>query len=185
MKGINGKVAIVVGAAQGIGKATAQRLLEEGAAVVVADILEERLKSTVAGFVQRGLKAEPYVVDLRHIEEIDTMVEYAVKTYGRLDILINDAGVQLRGWATEYEEADWDHLMDVDLKSYFFASRAAARVMKKQGGGAIVCLSSANSERFTSKRAPYCIAKAGVNGLVAALGNELGRFGIRVNGVAP
>ena len=75
--------------------------------------------------------------------------------------------------------------MDINLKSYYFASRAAARYMKQQGGGAIVCTSSANSERFTTKRTPYCISKAAVNGLAAALGNEWGRFNIRVNAVAP
>jgi NAD(P)-dependent dehydrogenase (short-subunit alcohol dehydrogenase family) len=113
------------------------------------------------------------------------MIRSVYEKYGKLDILVNNVGVQIRDWATELKEEDWDKLMDIDLKSYYFASRAAAHIMQKNGRGAIVCISSANSERFTSKRTPYCIAKTAVNGLVAALGNELGRFGIRVNGVAP
>ncbi len=185
MQGINDKVAIVTGAAKGLGRAIALRLLKEGAIVILADILEKELSNTVLELTENGFKAEKYIIDVREISAIDDMVDTVYKKYGKLDILVNNVGVQIRDWATEFKETDWDKLMDINLKSYYFASRSVARIMKKNGKGSIVCISSTNAKRFTSKRTPYCISKAAINGLVAALGNELGRFGIRVNGVAP
>lgn len=186
MNGISGKIAIVTGSARGLGKAMAIRLLQEGASTVVfADVNKELLDATVAELKEQGYGADGYVVDLSKVSEIDAMIDYVAEKYGRIDILVNNAGINIRKWATEFPEEDFDLLMGINFKAYYFASRAAARYMKKQGGGAIVCTSSGNSERFTTKRTPYCISKAGVNGIVAALGNELGRFGIRINAVAP
>lgn len=185
MNGIKGKITLVTGAAKGLGKAMACRLAQEGAVLVVADIDRGTLDATVAELTGSGFSAEGYQVNLCNTSEIDAMIDYVVKTYGRIDILINNAGIQIRKWATEFPEEEYDQLMDINLKAYYFASRAAARYMKLQGGGVIVCTSSANSERFTTKRTPYCISKAAVNALVAALGNEWGRFNIRINAVAP
>ena len=185
MYNLNGRISIVTGGARGLGKAMAERLGKEGATVVIADIDIPSMEKTVAEMNEAGYPTEGYRIDLTKTEEIDAMIDHVAKKYGRIDILVNNAGINIRQWATEYKEEDYDFLMDLNLKSYYFASRAAARYMKQQGGGAIVCTSSGNSERFTTKRTPYCISKAAVNGLVAAFGNEWGRFNIRINAVAP
>lgn len=185
MYNLNGRISIVTGGARGLGKAMAERLGKEGATVVIADIDVPSMEKAVAEMNEAGYPTEGYRIDLTKTEEIDAMIDHVAKKYGRIDILVNNAGINIRQWATEYKEEDYDFLMDLNLKSYYFASRAAARYMKQQGGGAIVCTSSGNSERFTTKRTPYCISKAAVNGLVAAFGNEWGRFNIRINAVAP
>lgn len=185
MYNLKGRISIVTGGARGLGKAMAERLGKEGATVVIADIDVPSMEKTVAEMNEAGYPTEGYRIDLTKTEEIDAMIDHVAKKYGRIDILVNNAGINIRQWATEYKEEDYDFLMDLNLKSYYFASRAAARYMKQQGGGAIVCTSSGNSERFTTKRTPYCISKAAVNGLVAAFGNEWGRFNIRINAVAP
>lgn len=181
MKGIAGKTAIVTGGARGIGKGICERLAAEGARLVIVDIDKAAAEATAA-----ELNAEPYVANLCNVSEIEAMIQYVHHKYGSIDILINNAGVQIREWATDFDEAKFDFLMDLNLKAYYFASRAAARYMKEQkGGGAIVCISSANSTCYTSRRSPYNISKAAVNGLVGTLGVEWGRYNIRINAVAP
>ena len=180
-----GQICIVTGAAQGLGKAMAERIAAEGGTMVLADINADVLDETVKQFQIKGYLAEGYVIDLTNVSEIDAMIDYVADKYGRIDVLVNNAGIQIRKWATDFPEEEFDLLMDLNLKSYFFATRAAARHFKKQGRGVVVCTSSGNSVRPASKRSPYAISKAGVNGLARALGNELGRFGIRVNAVAP
>ncbi|QPK81267.1 SDR family oxidoreductase [Schaalia sp. ZJ405] len=179
------KVCIVTGSARGLGKAMAERLASEGGIMVLADVDGEFLDETVKQFQIKGYQAEGYIIDLTNVSEIDQMIDYIAQKYGRIDVLVNNAGMQIRKWATEFPEEEFDFLMDLNLKAYFFATRAAARYFKKQGYGAVVCTSSGNSIRPASKRSPYAISKAAVNGLAQALGNELGRFGIRINAVAP
>lgn len=181
MKGISGKTAIVTGGARGIGKGISERLAAEGARLVIADIDKAAAEAAAV-----ELNAEAYQANLCNVGEIDAMIGYVHDKYGSIDILINNAGVQIREWATDFDEAKFDFLMDLNLKAYYFASRAAARYMKEQAdGGAIVCISSANSTCYTSRRSPYNISKAAVNGLVGTLGVEWGRFNIRINAVAP
>lgn len=186
MNGISGRITIITGGAKGIGKGISQRMAAEGATLILVDVDRAALEETVSQLRDGGATVEAYVADLCHVAEIDVLMESVHKRYGRIDILINNAGVQIRQWATEFDEAQYDFLMNLNLKAYYFASRAAARYMQKQeGGGVIVCTSSANSERFTSRRSPYNISKAAVNGLVGTLAVEWGRFGIRINAVAP
>lgn len=185
MRNSTGKIAIVTGGSRGIGREIAAALLKEGMTVVVADILEEELKATVGEFKAQGLNADFFVADLGKVSDIRKMVDYTVEKHGTLDVLVNNAGIQIRKWAVEFEEADWDKLMGVNLKAYYFASTAAANIMMKKGGGSIICISSANSTEYTSKRSLYNISKAATNGLVGTLGVEWARFGIRINAVAP
>jgi len=183
---LEGKVAVITGSAGGIGKAIATRYLKEGATVVLADIKEDLLKNTEREFRDQGFdKVDSFTVNLRNSAEIDAMVAYAAEKYGKLDILVNNAGIQIRGWLTEYKDEDWQAMVDVNVTAGYFASRAAARIMQKQGSGVILFTSSANSFRFTTRRTPYCITKAAINAMAGSLANELGRFGIRVNAVAP
>lgn len=185
MKNIAGKVALVTGGARGLGKAMVERLLAEGATVVIADILEEEGRKAAAEFKARDLPADYVKVDLRQVSEIDAMVAETAKRHGGLDILVNNAGIQIRKWAVDFEEEEWDLLMGINLKAYYFAARAAARIMIPKRQGSIVCISSGNSANYTSKRSLYCIAKTGVNGLVGTLGVEWARYGLRINAVAP
>lgn len=186
MRGLKDKVAIVTGGGAGIGRGIAQRMAREGARLVVADIDLDAARETVRLIRAEGGTAEAWKVDLCRVEEIDRLIEGVRGACGSVDILVNNAGVQIREWATEFPEEKFDFLMALNLKAYYFASRAAARVMKEQpDGGSIVCISSGNSECFTTKRSPYNISKAAVNGLVGTLAVEWGRFNIRINAVAP
>lgn len=186
MKGIQNKVTIVTGGAKGIGKGISKRMAEEGARLIIVDVDEAAAQATAGELRAAGGRAEAYRANLCKVSEIDQMIDYVHAQYGSIDILINNAGVQIREWATEFDEDKYDFLMNLNLKAYYFASRAAARYMKQQSsGGVIVCTSSANSERFTTRRSPYNISKAAVNGLVGTLAVEWGRFNIRINAVAP
>lgn len=185
MRNLRGKIAIVTGGARGLGKAMAERLAIEGVHVVIADRLREETQETVSAFRGKGYDVDFIIVDLLDVAQINEMVDEVVKKYGRIDILVNNAGVQIRKKAVEFTENDWDTLMGVNLKAYYFASCAAARHMIKAGSGAIVCTSSENSARFTSKRTLYAVSKGAVNAMVGALAVEWARYGIRINAVAP
>ncbi len=186
MRGIKDKVTIVTGGAQGIGKGIAQCFAKEGACVIIADINEESATATAQELRETyGCKAAAYQVNLCENDEIEAMMAYVVKTYGRIDILVNNAGVQIREWATDYPVDKYDFVMNLNLRAYYLCSRVAARTMKEQGSGSIVCISSGNSQCFTSKRSVYNITKSAINGLVGTLGVEWGRYGIRINAVAP
>lgn len=184
MKGLKDKIVLVTGGAKGLGKAMATRFLQEGATVVIADVDAEASAATVEELGTLG-PIEAYQIDLRDADAIEAMVDYVAEKYGRIDIAVNNAGVQIHGWATEFPLEKFDMMLSLNLRAYYLVARAAARYMKKQGGGSIVCISSGNSQRYITRRSPYNITKAGINGLVGTLAVEWGRFNIRINGVAP
>lgn len=175
------KIAIVTGGAQGIGKAIVKVMAEKGAYVVIADIDEKAASETV----NEIRNTEFYKLDLCNDMEVEEMFAYVNDKYGRVDVLVNDAGIQIRNWATDFDMEMFDKLLRLNLRAYYVCSRTAARYMKKQGDGKIVNISSVNGSRYHSKRSAYNISKAGVNGMTGTMAVELGRFGIRVNGVAP
>ena len=184
MRGLQGKIALVTGGAKGLGKAMVERFLKEGVTVVIADVNAEAANATVEELSPLG-PVEAYQIDLRDADAIEAMVDYVAQKYGRIDIVVNDAGIQIHGWATDFPLEKFDMMLQINLRAYYLVARAAARYMKKQGGGNIVCISSGNSQRYTTRRSPYNITKSGVNGLVGTLAVEWGRFNIRINGVAP
>lgn len=175
------KIAIVTGGAQGIGKAIVKVMVSKGAKVVIADIAEEAAAQTV----EEIPNTEFYKLDLCKDNEVEALFEYVNNKYRRIDVLVNDAGIQIRNWATDFDMEKFDKLISLNLRAYYVCSRTAARYMKKQGDGKIVNISSVNGTRYHSKRSAYNISKAAVNGMTGTLAVELGRFGIRVNGVAP
>lgn len=175
------KIAVVTGGAQGIGKAIVKVMSEKGAKVVIADIDEKAAEQTTKEIPN----TEFYKIDLCNDSEVETMFEYINNTYGRIDVLVNDAGIQIRNWATEFDMEKFDKLLRLNLRAYYVCSRTAARYMKNQGEGKIVNISSVNGSRYHSKRSAYNISKAGINGMTGTMAVELGRYGIRVNGVAP
>lgn len=179
------KVAIVTGGAKGIGRGIVEELCKDCSYIIVAD-----LDSTAGRLIEEELSSETckvifYHIDLMVDNEIEELFKYVIDMYGRIDILINNAGIQIRNWAIDFEMEEFDKLMRVNLRAYYLCSKIAARYMKQQNCGSIVCISSVNSLQYHSKRSPYNISKAAINGLVGTLGVEWGRYNIRINAVAP
>jgi 3-oxoacyl-[acyl-carrier protein] reductase len=181
---LQGKVAVVTGAAQGIGAATARRLAADGASVAVVDLTEERAKETAEAIRAGGGTAIEVGCDVSSATDADACIGRVVAELGRIDILVNNAGVTRDNLLFKMSEEEWDSVLDVNLKGVFLMSRAAQRHMVPAKYGKIVNLSSV-SALGNRGQANYSAAKAGVQGLTATLAAELGPYGINVNAVAP
>jgi len=179
-----GRVAIVTGAAQGIGAAIAQRLAAEGAAVAVADLTAERGEETVAAIVKEGGRAVAYGADVSQTADVEALVAAVVAEFGKVEILVNNAGITRDNLLFKMTDEDWDSVINVNLRSAFLMSRECQKHFVKQKYGKIVSLSS-RSALGNRGQANYAASKAGVMGLTATLSIELGPFGINVNAVAP
>jgi 3-oxoacyl-[acyl-carrier protein] reductase len=180
----DGRVAFVTGAGRGIGAATALRLAEDGARVVLADIDPEGCKQTAAQIEQAGSQALAVTCNVADHASVDAAIQQAVDTFGRLDILVNNAGVLRDNLLFKMSDDDWETVMNVHLKGAFLCSRAAQAHMVKQKYGRIVSLSS-TSALGNRGQSNYSTAKAGLQGLTKTLAIELGPFGITANAVAP
>lgn len=186
MFGLWGKTAIVTGGAMGIGAAIAARLAEAGAFVVIADINEEAAQDTAVKIAQDGGNAVALAADASRVADTQRIVSEAVRTFGHVDILVNDAGVFPFAPALELTESQWDRVLDINLKGTFFYSQAAARQMIAQGTpGAIVNIASIDGLHPTGYLAHYDASKGGVVMVTKSLAKELGPHGIRVNAIAP
>ena len=181
---IRDKVAIVTGSARGLGAATARRLAEEGAHVVVTDILREQAEATVAALVADGLSAHCVVADITQAAEVQRLVDETVERFGGVHILVNNAGFPRDRYLVKMSEDDWDLVMEVMLKGAFLASRAVMPKFIEQGWGRIVNISS-RAHFGNPTQANYSAAKAGLIGMAKALAIEEGRYGVTVNCVAP
>jgi glucose 1-dehydrogenase/2-deoxy-D-gluconate 3-dehydrogenase len=182
---LSGKVALVTGGGQGIGEAICLRLAEAGAAVVITDVNHANAERTVKRIESAGGKATAVSADVSKVSDTQRCVDVAVGTYGRLDILVNNAALVGAAPLMEVKEELWDAVIDIDLKGVFFQSQAAARQMIRQGGGKIINIASVDAVLPTGGLAPYDSAKGGVAMLTKSLAKELGRHGITVNAVAP
>lgn len=182
---LSGKIAVVTGAASGIGKATAELLAEQGAQVMLLDINEELGRATEAEFNGRGLKTVFWKCNV--ISESDCLQTAAVieERFGRIDILFNNAGVIRRKTVVELEESEWDLVLDVSLKGVFLLSKHVIPVMARNGGGSIINTGSGWGIKGGDKAAAYCAAKAGVVNLTRAMAIDHGPDNIRVNCVCP
>jgi 2-deoxy-D-gluconate 3-dehydrogenase len=182
---LDGKVAVVTGSGTGLGEGMAIGLAEAGADVVGVynAHVPEAAKAAVE---QLGRRFVPLQADLISIEPIPRIVETAVAELGRLDILVNDAGIIRRAPSLEYSEKDWDDVININLKSLFFLCQAAARQFLKQGsGGKIVNIASMLSFQGGILIPPYTASKSGVRGLTQLLANEWAKHDINVNAIAP
>ena len=181
-----GKVAIVTGAARGIGQAIALRFGQEGARVAIADVREAEGQNTVRLIEAAGGQACFVRADVSDCAQVQGMVRAVLDRWGTIDILVNDAGICPFEDFLEMPEALWDHVLDVNLKGYFLASQAVARVMVERGiRGRIIAVSSISAEFGGSSQAHYCASKAGINLLVKSMAISLGPHGITVNAVLP
>ncbi len=180
-----GSNAVVTGGARGIGRTISEKLTDLGASVAVVDINKDLAESFVQELEDKGKKAVAIAADVTDTESIGSVMDQVESVFRSVDMMVNNAGVQIRCPSTEFSEKDWDRLMDINLKAVFFWSQAAAKIMIRQGSGSIVNISSGNSVKMMPGRAPYCISKAGVNALTAVLGIEWASKGVRVNAVAP
>jgi len=176
-----GKVAIVTGASQGIGLACAQRLVQEGARVMLADVREEGAAAASSlGDAARFVRADVGVK-----AEVDAMLAATLEAFGQIDILVNNAGITHAAGFLELAEEDFDRVLRVNLKSMFLCSQAVAREMVKRGSGCIVNMSSVNAELTIPNQVPYVVSKGGVNQLTRVASIALAEYGIRVNAVGP
>jgi 2-dehydro-3-deoxy-L-rhamnonate dehydrogenase (NAD+) len=181
-----GRVALVTGAARGIGFAIAQRLSRAGAHVVIADVDQEGAAAAVERLRGAESKAMAAVADITSPEEVRAMVERALGAFGKLDILVNNAGITGRDaplW--EITNEDWEKVLDLNLTATFYCCRAAVSHMRERRSGAIVNVASISGKEGNPNMIPYSVSKAGVICLTKALAKEVIHDGVRVNCVAP
>lgn len=182
---LRGKVALVTGAAQGLGQGYAVALAEAGADVAALDIGD--VTETGKSIAALGRRWMPIKCNLREasVDDLNKIVGDVVAQLGRLDILVNNAGIIRRAPALEFTEKDWDDVIHINLRAVFFLSQAAARVMVKQGGGKIINVASMLSFQGGIIVPSYTAAKSGIAGITKALANEWAKHHINVNAIAP
>ncbi|MFK4870728.1 2-dehydro-3-deoxy-D-gluconate 5-dehydrogenase KduD [Novosphingobium sp. ZW T3_23] len=180
---LEGKAALVTGANTGIGQAIAMALAEAGADVALAGRSEPA--ETIALIEATGRKCVNIKADLSSIEPVDRVIGEAVAGLGKVDILVNNAGIIRRDDLLQFSEADWDAVMDTNLKTLFFLSQAAARGMVERKTGKIVNIASLLTFQGGIRVPSYAAAKSGVGGVTKAMANELAPQGVQVNAIAP
>jgi meso-butanediol dehydrogenase / (S,S)-butanediol dehydrogenase / diacetyl reductase len=179
------KVALITGAGAGIGRATALLFAEEGAKVVVQDVKATAAEETVQLIMKAGGEAVAIGGDVAARVDAEAMVKKAVDTYGRLDVLFNNAGIWRGGTLLDVSEEDWDRTMDVNVKGIYLVSRYAVRQMMRQEGGAIINAASVAALRGSPMSAAYNASKGAVLLLTKCMALDFGRYGIRVNCTCP
>ena len=182
---LENKVAVVTGAAQGIGAACAERLAADGAALALWDVDDTRGTALAASLAGRGVRALYRHCDVSRKAEVDAALAATLAAFGRVDALVNNAGIFKAADFLDITEADWDAVIAVNLKGSFLVAQAVARAMAGQGGGAIVNMSSVNGLMAIPSIASYNVSKGGINQLTRAMALALVDRGIRVNAVAP
>ena len=182
---LTGRSAVVTGAGSGIGQATAITLAAAGAVVVVADIDDDGGRDTVSAITRAGGRAEQRHVDVSRRGEVDALVEHAVTTFGRLDVMANVAGIISQAPVTDIDEAELDRILAVNLKGTFFGCQAALRAMARQGSGSIVNMSSGGIDAPSAGLACYAMTKAAIAQLTKTVAAEGGPSGVRANAIAP
>lgn len=183
---LSGKVAVVTGAARGIGRAIVERFAAEGARVVVADVDAAEAEAVARAIEQRGGGALPFGADVSDEAQVDALFDAALARFGTVDVLVNNAS--LTDTERHFLEADaswWDRIIAVNLRSAFLCGRRAAQVMARRRSGAIINMSSGGASRAHRGNAAYDAAKGGVEALTRAMALDLGPYGVRVNALVP
>jgi len=182
---LEGKVALVTGAAQGIGRAIALLLAQNGADIVVSDINLDKAEETAREVEGMGRRTLAVRVDVSRLEEVEKMVQTVLDRFGQIDILINNAGIARDKLILRMTEQDWDAVLGVNLKGTFNCTKAVVRHMSKQRSGKIVSIASVVGEMGNAGQANYSASKAGVIGFTKTMAREFAQRGINVNAVAP
>ena len=182
---LEGKIAVVTGAARGIGAACARRFAAEGAAVVIADILEEKGEATAQAIRDDGGSAAFIACDTGDAAQARALIERTVARHGRIDVLVNNAGIFTIADFLDVTEEDFDRVLRTNLKGYFLVGQAAAREMAAAGSGSIVNMSSVNAVMAIESIAAYVVSKGGVNQLTSVMALALAPKGVRVNAIGP
>jgi len=186
MKLLEGKTAIVTGAARGIGKAIAIKFAQEGANVAFTDLaIDDNAKATESEIASYGVKVKAYASNAANFEDTHKVVEEIAKDFGRIDILVNNAGITRDGLMMRMSEQQWDMVININLKSAFNFIHAVTPVMMKQRTGSIINMSSVVGVSGNAGQANYSASKAGLIGLAKSVADEMGSRGIRANAVAP
>jgi len=186
MKLLEGKTAIVTGAARGIGKAIALKFAQEGANIAFTDlVIDDNAKATEAEIAQLGVKVKAFASNAADFEDTHKVVEDIIKEFGRVDILVNNAGITRDGLMMRMSEQQWDMVINVNLKSAYNFIHALTPALVKQRSGSIINMSSVVGVSGNAGQSNYSASKAGLIGLAKSIADELGSRGIRANAVAP
>ena len=179
------KVAIVTGAASGIGKEIARTFAREGAQVVIADLDTAAAEAAAAGMHESGQRALGIGMDVGNESQVEAGVNDAIAAFGRIDILVSNAGIQIVGLLEELAYSDWKRLLAIHLDGAFLTTRAVLRQMYKQRFGSIIYMGSVHSKEASMLKAPYVTAKHGLIGLAKAVAKEGAQYGVRANVICP
>ena len=183
---MEGKIALVTGAGRGIGKAIALRFAQEGANVAFTDLaVNEAVEETVKELEAMGVKAKAYASNAANFDETHDVVKQVVEDFGRIDVLVNNAGITKDGLMMRMSEAQWDAVINVNLKSAFNFIHAVTPIMAKQRSGSIINMSSVVGVSGNAGQCNYSASKAGMIGLAKSIAKEMGPRGIRANCIAP
>ena len=186
MKLLEGKVAVITGAARGIGKAIALKFASEGADIAFTDlVIDENGKATEKEIAAFGVRAKGYASNAANFEEAHKVVEEIVKDFGRIDVLVNNAGITRDGLMMRMTEQQWDMVLTVNLKSAFNFIHAVTPIMMKQKCGSIINMASVVGVSGNAGQCNYSASKAGMIGLAKSIAKELGSRGVRANAIAP
>ena len=186
MKLLEGKVAVITGAARGIGKAIALKFASEGADIAFTDlVIDENGKATEKEIAAFGVRAKGYASNAANFEEAHKVVEEIVKDFGRIDVLVNNAGITRDGLMMRMTEQQWDMVLTVNLTSAFNSIHAVTPIMMKQKCGSILNMASVVGVSGNAGQCNYSASKAGMIGLAKSIAKELGSRGVRANAIAP
>lgn len=186
MKLLEGKVAIVTGAARGIGKAIAMKFAQQGAHVAITDLkIDDNAMATVKEIEAMGVKCKAYASNAAMFDDTVAVVKEIVADFGRIDVLVNNAGITRDSLMMRMSELDWDAVINVNLKSAFNFIHEVTPIMMKQKSGSIINMSSVVGVSGNAGQANYSASKAGMIGLAKSIAKELGPRGVRANAIAP
>ena len=186
MKLLEGKTALITGAARGIGKALAVRFAEQGANIAFTDLeINDAAKETEAEIAALGVKVKGYASNAANFEQTHTVVNQILADFGSIDVLVNNAGITKDGLMLKMTEAQWDAVLTVNLKSAFNFIHAVIPIMSKQRKGSIINMSSVVGVHGNAGQCNYSASKAGMIGLAKSIAQEMGKRGIRANAIAP